>query len=79
MNVSLLVQVVENIKLAAEHKTIDILFLVMLYQFLAKPEAKSVESFLRKKVCAGHFTGALLDRTFDSHPQVRRGRSLCGW
>ncbi|KAK8782009.1 hypothetical protein V5799_016651 [Amblyomma americanum] len=65
-------KIIENVKLAAEHKTLDILFLVMLHKFLPKPEAKSVESLLRKKVRSGHFTGSLLDRSFDSHPQVMK-------
>ncbi|XP_049270178.1 Fanconi anemia group D2 protein homolog [Rhipicephalus sanguineus] len=65
-------KIIENVKVAAEHKTLDILFLVMLHKFLPKPEAKSVESLLRKKVRSGHFTGSLLDRTFDSHPQVMK-------
>lgn len=65
-------KIIENVKVAAEHKTLDVLFLVMLHKFLPKPEAKSVESLLRKKVRNGHFTGSLLDRTFDSHSQVMK-------
>ncbi|KAG0421613.1 hypothetical protein HPB47_002511 [Ixodes persulcatus] len=59
---------VERVKVAADHKPLDLLFLLLLHNVSPKP--KTVEALLRGKVRCGQFTPALLDATFATHAQV---------
>ncbi|XP_013394620.1 Fanconi anemia group D2 protein [Lingula anatina] len=65
------IKAVESVKTPGEHKVIDILVLLVLHSASANRK-KPVESLLRNKIRAGHFTELLLRATFGSHGQVLR-------
>lgn len=66
-------KVVENLRTPAEHKPLDLLFLVVWHSTSLQP--KAAENLLKAKVRRGHLTRALLETTFASHGQVLRAYS----
>ncbi len=60
-------QTIEAVKTSGEHKVIDMFVLLILH---ANSYRKPVESLLRNKIRAGHFSEVLLQATFGSHAQV---------
>ena len=67
-------QAIEAVRSAAEHKVVDIFVLLILH---SSNHRKSVESLLRNKIRAGHFTEVLLHAAFGSHAQVLRYEFWC--
>ncbi len=64
----------EAVRSAAEHKVVDVFALLILHFNNIK---KPVESLIRNKVRAGHFTELLLVNTFTGHAEVSANSLTC--
>ncbi|XP_076303997.1 fancd2 isoform X2 [Tachypleus tridentatus] len=68
------IKAIETVKTPAEHKPLDLLLLILLHSLELR--RKPVESLLRNKIRAGHFTEVLLQVTFGSHSEVLEEYSI---